>query len=120
MMFYRQLVIPTKPCHDSKEVPMCERRPARTEHLRSRAVPLLVVVLMHFPAVSREARAGVVEQPAQGKLRLERLARLGRLWGYVRYMHPFLAHKDLDWDAALLKAIPKVESAKTKDEFAAA
>ncbi len=35
-------------------------------------------------------------------------------------MHPFLAHEDLDWDAALLKAIPTVESAKTKEEFTAA
>ena len=45
------------------------------------------------------------------------LARRGERW---RYVHPFLAYQDLDWDAALVKAIPKVEAAKTKDEYAAA
>ena len=54
------------------------------------------------------------------KLRIDRLARLGKAWGTVRYVHPFLAYQDLDWDAAIIKAIPKVEAAKTKDEYAAA
>ncbi len=38
--------------------------------------------------------------------REERLAHLGRLWGQVRYRHPYLAYKDIDWDAALVAAIP--------------
>jgi hypothetical protein len=80
----------------------------------------LIVAIMHFPTLGPEAWADDVVRPAQEKLRIQRLARLGKLWGNARYMHPFLAHGDLDWDAALLKAIPKVESAKTKDEFAAA
>ena len=94
--------------------------PTPTERLRSRALPLLIVAFFPFPVVGSEARVDEVVLPAQEKLRIERLARVGKLWGRVRYIHPFLAHKDLDWDAALLKAIPNVESAKTKDEFAAA
>lgn len=48
------------------------------------------------------------------------LARLGKVWGTVHYVHPFLAYQDLDWDAPLFKAIPKVEAAKTKEDYAAA
>ncbi len=99
---------------------MNEPRPAGTEQLRRQALALLIVAFMHFPALGPEVRADDVVRPAQEKLRLERLERLGKLWGNVRYMHPFLAHEDIDWDAALLRAIPKVESAKTKDDFAAA
>jgi len=52
--------------------------------------------------------------------REERLAHLGRLWGQVRYRHPYLAYKDIDWDAALVAAIPKVEAAKDRAAYAAA
>jgi C-terminal processing protease CtpA/Prc len=52
--------------------------------------------------------------------REERLAQLGRLWGQVRYRHPYLAYKDIDWDAALVAAIPKVEAAKDHSAYAAA
>ena len=52
--------------------------------------------------------------------REERLVRLGRLWGQVRYRHPSLAYKDINWDAALVTAIPKVEAAKDRAAYAAA
>jgi C-terminal processing protease CtpA/Prc len=99
---------------------MREPRPTGTGHLRTRAALLSIVGLVHFPAISPAARADDAVPAAQEKLRIERLARLGKLWGNVRYLHPFLAHKAIDWDAALIKVIPKVESAKTRDDFAAA
>ncbi|WNG35710.1 peptidase S41 [Archangium violaceum] len=52
--------------------------------------------------------------------REERLDRLARLWGQVRYRHPYLAYKDIDWDAALVAAIPRVEEAKDKAAYATA
>ncbi|AKT39882.1 S41 family peptidase [Chondromyces crocatus] len=63
-----------------------------------------------------------VTVPPSGPLdaRVERLARLAKVWGEVRYLHPFLVERDIDWDAALLKAIPKVSAATTgEDEDAA-
>ena len=48
---------------------------------------------------------------------LERLAALGKLWGTVKFFHPYLAYKDIDWDAALIKAIPLVKAARTPDEY---
>jgi C-terminal processing protease CtpA/Prc len=47
----------------------------------------------------------------------ERLAGLGRLWGAVKFFHPFLAYRDIDWDAALLEAIPGVRAARTPTEY---
>lgn len=47
----------------------------------------------------------------------ERLAALGRLWGVVKYFHPFLAYKEVDWDAALIKAIPQVKAARSPNAY---
>jgi C-terminal processing protease CtpA/Prc len=53
--------------------------------------------------------------------RIERLVSLGKLWGAVKYFHPYLAYReDIDWDAALVSAIPKVNAADSAGEFAAA
>ena len=51
---------------------------------------------------------------------VERLTHLAKLWGAVRYLHPYLAYRDIDWDAALLHAIPAVRSAETPEQYAAA
>jgi hypothetical protein len=58
--------------------------------------------------------------PARAATDVERLTHLAKLWGAVRYLHPYLAYKEIDWDAALIQAIPKVRSAKTSAEYAAA
>ncbi|HYO53229.1 S41 family peptidase [Archangium sp.] len=52
--------------------------------------------------------------------REERLEGLARLWGQVRYRHPYLAYKNIDWDAALVAAIPKVEAARDRAAYATA
>ena len=31
--------------------------------------------------------------------RIERLAALGRLWVSIKYFHPWLAYRPIDWDA---------------------
>jgi C-terminal processing protease CtpA/Prc len=51
------------------------------------------------------------------KVRIERLAGLGKLWGSIKYFHPYLAYKDLDWDAALVATIPKVNAARSPGEY---
>jgi C-terminal processing protease CtpA/Prc len=40
--------------------------------------------------------------------------------GALKYFHPYLAYRDIDWDAALVATLPKVEAARTADEFASA
>src|SRR5207247_455938 len=48
---------------------------------------------------------------------VSRLAGLARVWGQVKYVHPAMATSGLDWDAALLRAIPAVESASSDEEY---
>jgi C-terminal processing protease CtpA/Prc len=59
-------------------------------------------------------------QPERERVRLERLEALGKLWGQVRYRHPWMISKRIDWDAAFMAAVPKVEAAKSSTEYAAA
>src|SRR5271165_3186446 len=49
-----------------------------------------------------------------------RLAATAKLWITVEYFHPYLAYQDIDWDKALAEALPKIRSAKSPDEYAAA
>ncbi|HEX8820545.1 MAG TPA: S41 family peptidase [Archangium sp.] len=76
----------------------------------------LVLALGLVAATASAAQTANTTLPS----REERLAHLGQLWGQVRYRHPYLAYKDLDWDAALVAAIPKVEAAKDRAAYAAA
>ena len=51
----------------------------------------------------------------------DRLIATGKLWITVKYFHPYLAYRrDIDWDKALLDALPKIRQAKATDEYAAA
>lgn len=50
----------------------------------------------------------------------ERLLSLAQLWGDIRYFDPWLAYRNVDWDAAALAAIPEVANASSSEGFAAA
>ncbi len=52
--------------------------------------------------------------------RVQRLAGLARVWGTVKFFHPYTATRDIDWDKALVDAIPRVNAAKTPAEYAQA
>jgi len=52
--------------------------------------------------------------------RIERLADLGRLWGFVKFAHPALAYRDIDWDQALVRALPAIRAARSTEDYAAA
>lgn len=59
-------------------------------------------------------------QTADENARVARLVGLAKVWGTVKYFHPFLASRDIDWDKALIETIPKVNAAKTPQEYEAA
>ena len=65
------------------------------------------------------APAGAEAHSAESR-RVERLAALGRLWGTVKYAHPYLAYRPIDWDKALVESIPRMNRAETASDFAAA
>jgi C-terminal processing protease CtpA/Prc len=53
--------------------------------------------------------------------RTARLAKLCKIWGTVKFLHPWIWTRDnIDWDAALLQAQAKAGAATSDDEFAAA
>ena len=52
--------------------------------------------------------------------RIDRLIGLARVWGTVKYFHPYLAYREIDWDKALVEAIPRVNAAKTPQDYQSA
>lgn len=56
----------------------------------------------------------------QEDARIARLAGLAKVWGTVKYFHPYLAYREIDWDKALIETIPKVNAAKTSQEYQSA
>lgn len=57
-------------------------------------------------------------QPSSAEdARIARLAGLAKVWGTVKYFHPFLAYRDIDWDKALIETIPKVNAARTPQDY---
>lgn len=50
----------------------------------------------------------------------ERVIGAGRVWSQIKFFHPWLGYKTIDWDGAFLQALPKIEAAKTVDEYRAA
>ncbi|HEU4507978.1 MAG TPA: S41 family peptidase [Pyrinomonadaceae bacterium] len=82
---------------------------------RIRVLVLLSAVLFYTFAQTAHAQTSKSEDP-----RLSRLAGLAKVWGTVKYFHPYLAYRNIDWDKALVEAIPKVNAAKTPQEYQAA
>jgi len=47
----------------------------------------------------------------------DELAATAKIWGFLKYYHPQVAKGKFDWDAQLLKILPKVEQAESKEEL---
>jgi C-terminal processing protease CtpA/Prc len=79
-----------------------------------RAAVVLVVVLS-------SVLMGFAQQTVEESARIDRLVALARLWAAVKYFHPYLGYRgDIDWDAALTRAVPKVNAATNRAEYAGA
>lgn len=83
-----------------------------------RSIPFAVLLLL--PAIALPAAAETPAPPSHIDPHIGRIAKVGQLWGYVRYLHPYVAYRDVDWDAALLAALPRVREAKSSEEYSAA
>lgn len=70
--------------------------------------------------LSVSGAAAQAPQDEHEHVRMDRLEALGKLWGQVRYRHPWMLSRRIDWDAAFMAAVPKVEAAKSTEEYAAA
>ncbi|MEO8239620.1 MAG: S41 family peptidase [Flavobacterium sp.] len=47
----------------------------------------------------------------------EKLAVTCKFWGYMKYYHPTVAGGKINWDQQLFEALPKIEKARTQEEF---
>lgn len=50
-------------------------------------------------------------------VQVKRLVKLCELWGKIKYFHPYLGYKPIDWDSALVQTIPKVKAAQSSAEY---
>lgn len=82
----------------------------------------LIVWSLLFQAVPFRAQGTHAESPTgTSRATVARLAGLCRVWGNAKYFHPALANRpDLDWDAAVVSAIPRVRAARNAAEYRAA
>jgi C-terminal processing protease CtpA/Prc len=76
---------------------------------------LSTVILVSASFQTARSQARPAEDP-----RIARLVGLAKVWGTVKYFHPFLAYRDIDWDKSLVETIPKVNAARTPQDYEAA
>ena len=56
---------------------------------------------------------------AQTAIERDRLAALGKVWGFLKYYHPGVAAGSIDWDSVVVATVPTVRAARTSAEFRA-
>jgi C-terminal processing protease CtpA/Prc len=52
--------------------------------------------------------------------RTDALAKFGSVWATVKFLHPQMMSRVVDWDGAFVRAVPKVRAAANHEELAAA
>ncbi len=68
-------------------------------------------------AQDKEFDAGSkIDAAKLNKSKIEDLAALGRVWGFLKYHHPAAAGGELNWDYELFRVLPKILAAKNKGE----
>lgn len=78
-----------------------------------------MAALVSTATSARAAPDGRAAPAVAGKLPStpDRLIAVARAWAKVKFHHPFLGYKEIDWDAALVTAIPAIEAARTVAEY---
>ena len=60
-----------------------------------------------------------VEFGELNQMRIDNLANLGMIWGFLKYYHPAIENGQFNWDAELFRVLPKVFAATSKSAFSA-
>jgi C-terminal processing protease CtpA/Prc len=77
-----------------------------------RCLPVATVLL----AATHLFAASAKDLPSES----DRLLATARLWATVNYFHPYLAYRNIDWDGALIEALPRIRTATTPREYESA
>lgn len=83
------------------------------------AAAAVLLLALCFNARAQQPAAAPAPTPSDA-VRVERLVGLAKVWAAVKYFHPYLAYREIDWDKALVEAIPKVRTAGTVSAYEAA
>ena len=51
------------------------------------------------------------------EVQLNRLSDACKLWGHVKYFHPYLQYKGIPWDSAFAVAVPEIIASASKQEY---
>jgi C-terminal processing protease CtpA/Prc len=54
---------------------------------------------------------------ASDSIKIMRLASLCKLWGTIKYFHPYLAYRTINWDSAFVAAAKDVDKSKSSDDY---
>ena len=81
---------------------------------------LITIIILFLFAGFADAQQSSVTNSTKENARVERLVGLAKVWGTIKFFHPYLAYREIDWDKALVETIPKVNAAKTAREYEAA
>jgi C-terminal processing protease CtpA/Prc len=71
-----------------------------------------IIVVFCFSLYLQQVKA----QPTTAT-KTQRLASMAKLWGTVKYFHPQLAYRSIDWDSVLIATIPAVRQAENANQF---
>lgn len=58
----------------------------------------------------------LAQSPTYTPDQIERVAKLAELYGHVKFFHPYLGYKPINWDSAFAATAPLVANAKTDEE----
>ncbi|MDZ4795087.1 MAG: hypothetical protein SGI83_12475 [Bacteroidota bacterium] len=56
-------------------------------------------------------------QSSLNKDQINRIAEAGKVWGYIKYYHPYLQYKNISWDSAFAATVPGILAAKNKEDY---
>ncbi len=85
--------------------------------LRTRKSLRLIPVMLIFVLCAGFAHLYGEQTTPEPFTETKRLSALGKVWGLLKYYHPEVAKGDIDWDQALITAIPAVIAAGDFDSF---
>src|SRR5689334_6117468 len=68
---------------------------------RIRQAALFLMLVSAPPAAAQSAEA------------IDRLAVLGKVWGFLKYNHPAVTGTGVDWDSALVASVPRIQAARS-------
>src|SRR6185295_19850290 len=62
-------------------------------------------------------QAAIHAQEPLTPVQTDRLMAFGQLWGFIKFSHPWLAHRGTEWDQAFVQTVPAVISSQSPEQY---